>query len=140
MANAGYNIGKRKILDGALNFGSADLRVLLVDSGYTFDPTHEFVDDVVAEELSGTGYARKTLAGKTNSTDNVNNRAESDCTDIDYTAINAGTAAMAILFVQVTDDTDSYLVGKYDTGGFPLVTNGSDATIQINAEGYAQIT
>lgn len=142
MANAAYNRGKKKFIDGGLNFATADLRVLLVTSGYTFNADHNFVSDLTpgSNELSGTGYARKTLASKATTQDDTNDRAEGDCDDIAYTAINAGTAAAAILFVQVTNDADSYLVGKYDTGGFPLVTNGGDATIAINAEGFLQIT
>lgn len=142
MANASYNIAKKKFLDGALSFASADLRVLLVTSGYTFNADHDFIADLTpgSNELSGTGYARKTLAGKATTTDDTNDRAEGDCDDIAYTAINAGTAAMMILYVQVTNDADSYLVGKFDTGGFPLITNGGDATVQINAEGLLQMT
>jgi hypothetical protein len=141
VANAAYDIVSKKFIDGALNFATADLRVLLVTSGYTFDRAHEFVDDLTpgTNELTGTGYARKTLASKATSLDSVNHRAEGDCADIAYTAINAGTAAAAILFVNVTTDADSYLVGKFDTGGFPLMTNGGDATIAINAEGLLQI-
>lgn len=142
MANAAYNLAKKKFLDGALNFASADLRVLLLTSGYTFDADHEFVDDLTpgSNELTGTGYARKTLAGKATAVDNTNDRAEGDAADVAYTAINAGTAAAAILYCHVTDDTDSYLVGKLDTGGFPLVTNGGDASLQVNVEGLLQIT
>lgn len=139
MANAGYNFAAKKFIDGALNWASADLRLLLVDAGYTFNKDHDFVDDVVADELSGTGYARKTLAGEATSLDNVNDRAEGDANDVTWTGIDAGTAKAAIIFVQVTNDADSYLVCYIDTGGFPITTNGGDLSIQFNAEGVIQI-
>lgn len=139
MANSGYNIAAKKFIDGTLNWASADLRLLLVDAGYTFDKDHDFVDDVVADELSGTGYVRKTLAGEATSLDNVNDRAEGDADDVSWTGINAGTAKAAIIYVQVTNDADSYLVCYIDTGGFPITTNGGDLTVQFNAEGVIQI-
>jgi hypothetical protein len=135
MANGGYNIAKKKLIDGALNLGTADLRLLLVGTGYTFDPDHAFVAAVVANELSGTGYTRVTLAGKATAQDDTNNRAEMDCNDVEYAAINAGTAKAALVFVQVTNDSDSFLVGYFDEGGFPFVTNGGPLTLQVNAEG-----
>ena len=139
MANGGYNIAAKKMIDGNFNWASLDVRLLLVDSGYTYDKDHDFVADVAANELSGTGYARKTLTGEATSQDDVNNRAEGDANDPTWTAINAGTAAAAILFAFVTNDADSWLIAHIDTGGFPITTNGGDLTIQFNAEGVIQV-
>ncbi len=141
MANAGYNIAAKKLIDGALNWASSDVRVLLVTSGYTFNKDHQFVSDLTpgSNELTGTGYVRKALTGEATSQDNTNDRAEGDANDVTWTAIDAGTAAAAILYVHVTNDADSWLVGKFDTGGFPIVTNGGDVTLQWNAEGIIQI-
>lgn len=141
MANGGYNIAAKKQIDGNFNGTSLDLRLLLVTSGYTYNPDHQFVADLTpgSNELSGTGYARKTLTSLATSQDNTDNRAELDCADVDFTGINAGTAAAAVVFVQVTNDADSWLAGFYDEGGFPFPTNGGNLTLQINAEGLVQV-
>src|SRR5688572_1578000 len=54
-------------------------------------------DDFVDGELSGTGYARQTLAGKTLAYDAANDRVEFDANDTVFTGINAGTAAQGTL-------------------------------------------
>lgn len=140
MANSGYNIATKKMIDGDFNGTSLTIKLLLVGTGYTFDKDHDFVDDVVAQELSGTGYVRKTLASLATSLDNVNDRSELDAADVTWTAIDAATAKAAILYAFVTNDADSWLIGYIDTGGFPIVTNGGDVTLQWNAEGIVQIT
>lgn len=105
-----------------------------------------FLDDVGADdfidgELSGTGYVRKTLASKTLTYDAANDRVEWDAADVTWTAINAGTAAQATYW----DNTGATDAGRrlwlnVDSGGFPVVTNGGDLTLQQNAEGIAQGT
>ena len=141
MSNGGYNIAAKKQMDGDFNGASLDLRLLLVKSGYVYNPDHQFVSDLTpgSNELSGTGYSRKTLTGKATSQDNTNDRAELDCDDVTFTGINAGTAIAAVVFVQVTNDSDSWLVGYYDEGGFPFATNGGNLTLQVNSEGLVQV-
>jgi hypothetical protein len=142
MANVVYNTAKKRLLDGGFNWGSLDLRVLLVTSGYVVDADDVFVDDLTpgSNELAGTGYVRKALASESTAQDDVNDRAEGDADDVTWTGINAGTTAAAVIFTQVTTDADSWLVAYIDTGGFPITTNGGDLTIQWNAEGILQLT
>lgn len=105
-----------------------------------------FLDDVGADdfidgELSGTGYVRKTLASKTLTYDAANDRVEWDAADITWTGINAGTAAQATYWDNTgASDAARRLWLNVDTGGFPVVTNGGDLTIQHNAEGLAHGT
>ena len=98
-------------------------------------------DDFLDGELSGTGYTRKTLASKTLTYDTANDRVEWDAADVTWTAINAGTAARATTWDNTPGtDNSRRLWLNIDTGGFPIVTNGGDLTIQWNAEGIAQGT
>ena len=98
-------------------------------------------DDFLDGELSGTGYVRKTLASKTLTYDTANDRVEWDAADITWTAINAGTAQRATYYDNSqSTDVSRRLWLNVDTGGFPIVTNGGDLTIQHNAEGIAQGT
>tara|TARA_S200002703_G_C3607867_1_gene186656 strand:+ start:49 stop:477 length:429 start_codon:yes stop_codon:yes gene_type:complete len=138
MASNLYNPGLEKLLDGTISFESDTINVLLVDASHTFDKTHEFVSDIVANEASGTGYARKTLANAAIALDAANDRVEFDADNPSYTALDAGTIAAAIIFKQVTNDADSPLIAQIDFAD--LVTNGSDVELQINSEGLFFVT
>ncbi len=151
MAPLVYNRAKAEIMDGTIDLLSDVLKIMLVTSSYVADADNDFVDeaganDPIDHELTGTGYVagfagsgRKTLSGKVVSEDDANDRAEFDDTaDITWTGIDAGTAAAAILYKHITADTASVLIAYIDTGGFPVVTNGGDLTIQWNAEGILQ--
>ena len=153
--------------DFLYNRGSADLwdtlqpvdlivdviRVMLVTSSYVADRDNDLVDDggandAIDHELSGTGYVsghgnsgRKTLASKTITVDKPNDRTEFDAADVVWPGINAGTADQAELHKEgVSDDTTARLVAHVDSGGFPLVSNGTDLTIQWNTEGILQLS
>ena len=138
MASNLYNPGLEKLLDGTIAFESDTINVLLVDTSHTFTKTHEFVSDIVANEASGTGYARKTLANAAIALDAANDRVEFDADNPSYTALDAGTIAAAIIFKQVTNDADSPLIAQIDFAD--LVTNGSDVELQINSEGLFFVT
>ena len=101
------------------------------------------------QELSGTNYAggyggsgRKTLSSKVITRDDVNDRAEFSAAPVTWTAINAGTAAAAVIIRErsLTGDTMSELIAYINTGGFPITTNGGDLTLTWNAEGILQLS
>jgi hypothetical protein len=138
MASNLYNPGLEKLLDGTIAFETDTINVLLVDTSHTFTKTNEFVSDIVANEASGTGYARKTLANAAIALDAANDRVEFDADNPSYTALDAGTIAAAIIFKQVTNDADSPLIAQIDFAD--LVTNGSDVELQINSEGLFFVT
>lgn len=138
MASNLYNPGLEKLLDGTIAFETDTINVLLVDTSHTFTKTNEFVSDIVANEASGTGYARKTLANAAIALDAANDRVEFDADNPSYTALDAGTIAAAIIFKQVTNDADSPLIAQIDFAD--LVTNGSDVELQINSEGLFYVT
>lgn len=141
MANFAYTEAKSKILNGDIDFAVDDIRVLLVDSSTSAD-TEEDVTTIngfaTLGELSDASYARKALANEVVNKDNPNDRAEFDADDVVWSSINAGTAAAAIIYKHVTNDTDSIPLFYIDSN-FPFVTNGGDFTLQWNAEGIAQL-
>lgn len=141
MASNLYNPGLLKLLDGTIDYENDTINVLLVNTSHTYTKSHEFVSDIVANEasnVSGSGYERKTLASKTILLDAANDRVEYDAANPTYTAINAGTIAAAIIFKQVTNDSDSPIIAQIDFAD--LVTNGSDVELQINADGLFTVT
>lgn len=146
MANAFYNRAARKIADGTISLSADTLKIMLVTSAYVFNRDHDFVDaggasDPIDAELSGAGYVgglggagRKTLAGKAFSEDDANDRGELDVNDVTWVAINAGTPAAAIVIKEGGSDAASELIAYIDSG-FPIVTNGGDLVLNVNAEG-----
>lgn len=151
MAVLTYNQGRTDIGDGTIDFLTQTIKIMLVTSSYVANKNDQFVEeganDANEHELSGTGYTagfagsgRKTLATKAVNKDDPNDRDEWDADDITWTGIDAGTAAAAIMYFHNTADTDSVLIAYIDSGGFPIVTNGGDLTIQWNVEGILQHT
>ena len=153
MASFVYNRAAKEILDGTIDLVAHTIKVMLVTSSYVANRDNDFVDagganDPIDHELSGTGYGagfggsgRKTLANKAFSEDDPNDRGEFDNTlDLTWTAINAGTAAAAIVYRHNTADTDSVLIAYIDSGGFPIVTNGGDLSINWDAQGIIQLS
>lgn len=128
-----------------LDFLNQTIQVGLSTSTHVPDRDDNFLDDGGANdfidgELSGTGYSRQTLGSKTVAYDNANNRVEFDAADTVFTGINAGTAAQATVHRDNTTDATSTLMANVDSGGFPVVTNGGDVTIQWNVEGIVHLT
>lgn len=155
MANAWYNRGKASVMDGTLDFDTHTVKVMLVDSGYTFNADDDYVSSGAGtpggEELTGTGYTagfggagRKTIGSPTVTADDTNDRAVFDGADISWTAINAGTAKAMILIREITNDAASILIAYIDTvasgATFPITTNGGDVNITWGATGILHIT
>jgi hypothetical protein len=143
MADLVYNKGKTEIMNGGIDLLTSTIRVMLVNSGYVADDAHDdLADGPRTNELSGTGYTAdgELLNNKAVTEDDPNNRAEFDNTvDTTWTGIDAGTADAAVIYLDSGTDSTSWLIAYIDSGGFPIVTNGGDLTIQWNAEGILQL-
>lgn len=147
-----YNTAAKEIADGTIDLVNDTIKAMLVTSSYVADRDDDVVDaaganDAVDHELTGTGYAagwggagRKTLGTKSWGVDKPNDRAEFTCANITWSGIDAGTAAALLIIKEGgANDTTSRLIAHIDSGGFPIVTNGGDLTVQINAEGLLQL-
>jgi hypothetical protein len=89
MTTNSYNRFSRSVLEG-FNWTADDVRFLLFQSTYVFNKDHQFVSDVVASEVSGTGYARTALTGKTLTLDLTNDRTIADAADVVMSTLNTG--------------------------------------------------
>lgn len=129
MANGVYNKGKYLLATG-LNLSSADVRLLLVKSTYTFNPDHNFISpDVGAEEISVGGYARQALTTKTVTEDDTNDFAYLDADDLVFTSLVAGqTIGGAILYQYNAADASAALLAFFDLTD--TATNGGNVTVQ----------
>ena len=142
MANFWYTVATKQIADKLIDWVNDDIRLMLCDNTTSVDTEKDVTlinGFTTLGELSGTGYARKVLASKAANKDDTNDRTELDAGDVLFTGINAGTAANALIFKHVTDDTDSIPLFYIDQADFPIVTNGGNVTLVVNVEGMGQI-
>jgi hypothetical protein len=136
MANRVYTSGLELLANDALDWGSGDIRAILIDNAgsYTFSAAHETVDELGANELSGTGYSRVSLAGKSVNTDAANDRVDFLANAITYTDLDAGEPQAIVIYMHVSgDDTENILISYHD-GGFPRMSNGEDFTVNFAGE------
>lgn len=145
MANFAYNHLKHLLATAGIDFGTADLRMLLVMSNTTVDTEDDAVNlagFTTIDEYDGANYARADLAGVSVAKDATNNRSEVTFTAPTFSSLGAGTrqcqAAVVYLHVDGTAANDIPLF-YIDTGGFPFDGSGTDVTISPNAEGALQV-
>lgn len=133
MADLVTNKCKYELFTGDANLDAATLKVLLLKSGTPTVDTN-FVNDLTpgTNEISVSGYSRQTLSGVSVTEDDTNDFAYLDATDPVFASLVAGeTITWAILFRQVTTDSDSPVYCAYDLTDTP--TNGGDVTVQFAA-------
>lgn len=136
MASTVANKIKYLLATGAINFSSDSFKIILMASGFTFNPdTHHGYADVSASELAtGNGYTRntKTLAGVAVTEDDTDDRTEITWTNVTWTASGGaiGPTPGAIIFDDtVTTPTADPIIGYIDFGGEQTQDNGGTATI-----------
>jgi len=142
-----YTPAKKLLGQGSLDLREAggDIRVALVMSNTTADTDEDqalMSGFAVLDECDGANYARKALVNQAVNEDDPNNRAEFVADDIVWTALGAGTRQNVgmIVYKHVGADGVNIPILYIGTGGFPFNGNGSDITVDWNAEGIAQIT
>lgn len=130
MADYLYDFG----LDEWRDWETDTIKVLGLKSTYVPSRAHHYVDDVVAYELTASGYARHTVTGKTRGVDTTNHRIIYDCDDISLGSPAAGnTIGWVAFYKQVTTDSDSILLALF---AYPTTaTSGSPITATIPADG-----
>jgi hypothetical protein len=146
MASGFYNQALADILSGAIDLDSNTLKIMLVDTGYTYDPDHQVVDnggndatdpshnEIVATNYTGgfAGAGRKT-ATLTVSKQDANNRAVITIGDLTWTALGGATndtVGGAILIKEITNDASSRVIAFFDLTDTP--TNGGDFTLDFD--------
>lgn len=147
MANFAYQKFFEQVQKGTFNWENAVVRVMLERSTSTYTPDKD--DDYVSDltgfvEITATGYARQTLAGKSSAADDSNDRNELDCNNINFGNVDAGQIAKAMIaYVQIGGDDstpgDDVLAAYIDTDAapsqFPCATGGGAFEVEINVEG-----
>lgn len=133
MANTVSNHCKFQLGSGAVDFANDSFKIILMDTGFTFDKDADATyADVSASELAtGNGYTQntKTLANVALSEDDTNDRLSVTWDDIVWTASGGsiGPTPGAIVFDDTTaDDT---VVGFIDFLSDQTATDGGTFTV-----------
>lgn len=142
MATQVYNSFKLNLIDTStkINFSSDTIKVALVTS--TYSPSidnHDFFNDIT-NEVVGTGYTAggATLASKTVTQDNTNDKAVFDAADVTWTTSSI-TARGAILYKSTGVASTSPLIGYIDFGA-DKTSDGGTFQITINTSGLLTIS
>lgn len=91
-----------------------------------------------AIECAASGYARVALTSKVTVLDSPGHRALSQASIADFGVLGAGTDYdFLVLYVAVTDDTDSWMIGAYDVGA--QTTTGTDMRFIPDTDGFMQL-
>lgn len=137
-----YGQAISKMANKEIDWDSDDIRVALVTSSYTPDQdTHDYWNDVVANEASGTGYTAngQALTTKTNGYNGGTNKIKLDADDTSWPSTTI-TARYAVIYDRTpASDSTRPLLGYVDFGQDMTSSNG---TFQItwDANGIFEIT
>ena len=137
-----YGQGLAHVLRGDVDLPADTIKVALVTSAYTPNiDTHDYWDDVSANEAAGTGYTAggATLANKTVTYDAANNRAIFDNTVDTVWSTATVTARYAVIYKDTGTPGTSPLLGYVDFGQDESA-NAGDFTIQWSADGILRLT
>lgn len=140
MASVIYNSFKKKIMDGSIDLDTDTIKVALTTSSYTPDQdSHDFFDDVT-NEISGTGYSAggATLANKTVTQDNTDNKGVFDADDTAWASSTITNARYAIVYKSTGVASTSALICAIDFGSNYSSSNGT-FTLPWAAEGIVNI-
>ncbi len=138
MASGWYNKALAGIMDGSIDLDTNTLKIMLVGTGYTYDPDDDFIDeaganDPVDEEISATNYtggfggAGRKAASITVVEQDASNRGIAVIGDLTWAQLGNGTndtIAAGILVKEITNDAASVLIAYFDVTN--TLTDGSD--------------
>jgi hypothetical protein len=129
-------------LNKEIDWDTDTIKVALLTNAYTPDQdAHNYLDDVVANEVSGTGYTAggNTLANKTNAYNSATNVIVLDADDTTWSSSTI-TARYAVIY-DATPATNATkpLIGYVDFGSDQSSSNGN-FTITWDATGIVRVT
>lgn len=125
----------KKALDALL--GSGTLKCMLLANTYTPDnDAHEFIDDVSANEVSGSGYTAggATVSNVSTTVDNANDRSAIDADDPVFTEVTLTDVRYAVFYIDTGTPATSPILQVNDLGA-DQNPSAADLTIQIGANG-----
>jgi hypothetical protein len=142
MASKLYGQFIQQAFNKEIDWDSDTIKVALLNNTYTPDQdAHNYYDDVVAYEVTGTGYTAGglTLANKTNNYNSSTNVVILDADDLTW-ASSTITARYAVVY-DATPATNATrpLIGYVDFGSDQSSSNGN-FTITWDSTGIVRVT
>ena len=142
MASKLYGQFIQQSFNKEIDWDSDTIKVSLLNNTYTPDQdAHNYYDDVVAYEVTGTGYTAGgiTLANKTNNYNSSTNVIVLDADDVTW-ASSTITARYAVVY-DATPATNATrpLIGYVDFGSDQSSSNGN-FTITWDSTGIVRVT
>ncbi len=135
MASKVYPKALELLNAGTLTWTSDTIKIMLVDDTAAYNRAHDFVNDVVADELSGA--TRQTLGTKT-SADNGTDKWVFDAADPTFPSVTGSqTLGAAIVYKEITDDASSPLLAFVD--GTDISTTGQNVDVVFGSDGVFHI-
>lgn len=136
MASGVYNRFKAEIMNGDYDLTNDTVYAALLNSTHAFNVDHNTWSDVVANEISGSGYTANgnALAGKSVSQDQTDDEGVFDANNSVWTSASFTAAHCVVRDLTAANQ----LVCSIDFGGNQQVTSGT-FTIQWNTEGIVNI-
>lgn len=127
-------------MNGGIDLDTDTIKVMLLNNSHSQDQdNHEFIDDVSANEVSGTGYTAggATLANKSVTQDNTDNEGVFDADDVSWSSSTI-TAYYAAIYKDTGTPGTSPIIAILDFGG-AKTSSGGTFSIQWNAEGVLNL-
>jgi hypothetical protein len=135
MATISANKIKYLMMTKKVDFSADVFKVILMQSGFTFNPNTQFVyGDVSSSELAtGNGYtaAGATLAGVAVTEDDTNLKSKATWNSVSWTATggNIGPSPGAFIYDDTISSPSKPLVGYIDFGGNQTQVSGGAFTV-----------
>jgi hypothetical protein len=136
MASAIYNSFKRDIMNGSIDLDTDTIKGMLVTSTYSANiDTHTKRSDIT-NEVSGTGYSAggASLANKTVTADNTNDRAAFDADDLSWSTSTI-TARGLVLYKSRGGASSADELICYIDFGSDITSTASTFSVVFNASG-----
>lgn len=140
MADIIFNNFKKLIMSGGIDLDTDVIKVALVTASYTPDQdSHDFWNDVSANEISGTGYTAggASIANPAVTADNTDNEGVFDGDDVSWSSSTI-TARGAVIYKYNATAASAPLIAYLD---FTADKSSSSSTFQVtwNAEGILNL-
>lgn len=119
MASALYPKFKENVQQGAVNMATADIRVMFIDTDdYTYDPTDEFIADIIAAARGPVCDAGLTTKTFTNGVFDADNAL--------FSSASGDVSEAVVLYVHTGNVATDRLIAFID--GVTVTFNGGDVT------------
>lgn len=135
------NTYKQKLMQGTFDHVNDTTKLMLLDSNHSTDiDAQVFIDDVSANEVSGTGYTAggQTIANPAVTVDDTDDEGVFDGDDVTWSNSTI-TAQFGAIYKDTGTPSTSPIIGILDFGSDKTSTEGT-FTVSFNDEGIVNIT